>query len=203
MSRNRFAPDEKAPTGQINAVRTGKTAVRSTSQIILEEQGRRQPTGFGSLTEFLEAGIVKGSLVLVGRSGNGKSTLLQVCGNSSRGRKRCPIFPEKEIVKARSRISANRMGRFREILVFFMRQISKTQSTARWSAKQCGDHRLDPNNVPGRYLVGTWKRRVRESTNLLMQNGKGDTDGEVGHVTKEGVVADTVCWNIWWIRFCC
>ena len=22
----------------------------------------------------------------------------------------------------------------------------------------CGDHRLDPDNVPGRYLVGTWKR---------------------------------------------
>lgn len=42
-----------------------------------------------------------------------------------------------------------------------------------------------------------------ESTGVLMQIAKGMDISIfiVGHVTKEGVVANCVYWNIWWIRF--
>ncbi|MFR4784479.1 MAG: hypothetical protein ACLUAR_17735 [Pilosibacter sp.] len=121
------------------------------------------------------------------------------CG---RGRKRVPIFPGG-IVKA-DQDSANReQGRFREIFCFYATNLDTIHSAIERAKPDVVIIDSDPDNVPGRYLVGTWKRgaAVRESTNLLMQIARDRiTIFIVGHVTKEGVVAGP-CWNIWWIRF--
>ena len=113
------AQTKKAPTGQINAVGAGKTAVPvHISEISLEEQDRT-PTGFGELDRVLGSGIVKGSLVLVGGDpGIGKSTLLlQVCRNLAGAGKRALYISGEESLK-QIKMRANRIGEISGDLLF-------------------------------------------------------------------------------------
>ena len=185
---------KKAPTGQINAVGAGKTAVPvHISEISLEEQDRT-PTGFGELDRVLGSGIVKGSLVLVGGDpGIGKSTLLlQVCRNLAGAGKRVLYISGEESLK-QIKMRANRIGEISGDLLFLCETNLDTIHSAIERAKPDvviidsiqTMFREDISSAPGSVS------QVRESTNLLMQiaKGYGITIFIVGHVTKEGVVA--------------
>ena len=188
------AQTKKAPTGQINAVGAGKTAVPvHISEISLEEQDRT-PTGFGELDRVLGSGIVKGSLVLVGGDlGIGKSTLLlQVCRNLAGAGKRVLYISGEESLK-QIKMRANRIGEISGDLLFLCETNLDTIHSAIERAKPDvviidsiqTMFREDISSAPGSVS------QVRESTNLLMQiaKGYGITIFIVGHVTKEGVVA--------------
>lgn len=188
------AQTKKAPTGQINAVGAGKTAVPvHISEISLEEQDRT-PTGFRELDRVLGSGIVKGSLVLVGGDpGIGKSTLLlQVCRNLAGAGKRVLYISGEESLK-QIKMRANRIGEISGDLLFLCETNLDTIHSAIERAKPDvviidsiqTMFREDISSAPGSVS------QVRESTNLLMQiaKGYGITIFIVGHVTKEGVVA--------------
>ncbi len=136
LSRNRLPRRKKAPTGQINAVGAGKTAVPvHISEISLEEQDRT-PTGFGELDRVLGSGIVKGSLVLVGGDpGIGKSTLLlQVCRNLAGAGKRVLYISGEESLK-QIKMRANRIGEISGDLLFLCETNLDTIHSANSSAQ--------------------------------------------------------------------
>ncbi len=186
----------EAPVSPRKAVANKKLIVNEPVSInnISAEKEDRISTGFSELDRVLGAGVVPGSLILVGGDpGIGKSTLLlQVCKNmAEEGRSVLYISGEESIKQIKYR--ANRMGEFSDSLKLLSETSIDTIEAVILDAKPDivvidsiqTMYREDIGSAPG--SVG----QVRESTNALMQLAKGEGIPifVVGHVTKEGVVA--------------
>ena len=186
----------EAPVSPRKAVANKKLIVNEPVSInnISAEKEDRISTGFSELDRVLGAGVVPGSLILVGGDpGIGKSTLLlQVCKNmAEEGRSVLYISGEESIKQIKYR--ANRMGEFSDSLKLLSETSIDTIEAVILDAKPDivvidsiqTMYREDIGSAPG--SVG----QVRESTNALMQLAKGEGIPifVVGNVTKEGVVA--------------
>lgn len=154
----------------------------------------RTSTGMSELDRVLGGGIVQGSLVLVGGDpGIGKSTLLlQMCRNlTDAGRRVLYISGEESLKQIKMR--ANRMGEFKgDLFLLAETNLDHIERTIKETGPELviidsiqTMFREDVSSAPGSVS------QVRESTNILMQLGKGlgISIFIVGHVTKEGVVA--------------
>lgn len=154
----------------------------------------RTSTGMSELDRVLGGGIVQGSLVLVGGDpGIGKSTLLlQMCRNlTDAGRRVLYISGEESLKQIKMR--ANRMGEFKgDLFLLAETNLDHIERTIKETRPELviidsiqTMFREDVSSAPGSVS------QVRESTNILMQLGKGlgISIFIVGHVTKEGVVA--------------
>lgn len=182
----------KEPSGRTASL-SGKRKPALLSEISIEDQDRIS-TGYEELDRVLGAGIVKGSLVLVGGDpGIGKSTLLlQVCRNlAAAGQKVLYISGEESLKQIKLR--ANRIGEVTGELLFLCETcLEVIEETIKESSPQVviidsiqTMFREEISSAPGSVS------QVRESTNILMQiaKGLGIAIFIVGHVTKEGVVA--------------
>lgn len=173
-------------------VSTGASPVSIHEVSITEET--RTSTQMSELDRVLGGGIVQGSLILVGGDpGIGKSTLLlQMCKNLSQTKHRVLYISGEESLK-QIKMRANRMGTFEgDLYLLAETNLDHIESCIRETKPEFvvidsiqTMFREDISSAPG--SVG----QVRESTNSLMQLGKGlgISIFIVGHVTKEGVVA--------------
>ena len=176
------------------------------SRVEMTDQ-ERFTTGIGELDRVLGGGIVPASLVLVGGDpGIGKSTLLlQVCKNLADAHHSVLYISGEESLQ-QIKIRADRIGSFTESLELFCEtNLADISSVLRRKKPRVviidsiqTMYSEEVSSAPGSVS------QVRQATSLLLQLAKslGITIFIVGHVTKEGVVAGRVCWNIWWTRYC-
>lgn len=161
---------------------------------IQASQEDRISTGFPELDRVLGAGIVKGSLVLVGGDpGIGKSTLLlQMCRNlSAAGHLLLYVSGEESLQQIRLR--AERIGSFSDHLQLLC---ETNLDTIREVIERLKPELVIIDSIQTMYNESAGSApgsvsQVRESTGVLMRIAKemGISIFIVGHVTKEGVVA--------------
>ena len=174
------------------------------NEISMEEESRI-PTGIGELDRVLGGGIVNGSLTLVGGDpGIGKSTLLlQMCRNLSfAGKKLLYVSGEESLRQIKMR--ALRIGDFADSMELYCEtNLTQIEAVIKERSPQTviidsiqTMYNEEVNAAPGSVS------QVRESTGVLLRlaKGLGISVFIVGHVTKEGTVADRVFWSIWSIR---
>lgn len=177
-----------------NSVRHGTEARPvSLSEITLDEEDRIK-TGYEELNRVLGAGIVRGSLVLVGGDpGIGKSTLLlQVCRNLAGQNVKVLYISGEESLK-QIKLRANRIGVVEGPLTLLCEtNLGVIEEVIRRASPDV----VVIDSIQTMYLEEVSSApgsvsQVRECTNTLMQlaKGSGISIFIVGHVTKEGVVA--------------
>ena len=175
-----------------------KSSEKRQEPVILKDislsEDERQTTQIGALDRVLGAGIVPGSLVLVGGDpGIGKSTLLlQVCRNLAEKQVSVLYISGEESLR-QIKLRANRIGQFTDKMQLLcetnlevIREVIERRKpdVVVIDSIQTMFHE-DVSSAPGSVS------QVRESTNILMQiaKGMGVSIFIVGHVTKEGNVA--------------
>ena len=192
---NTFAEEiiEKKSAGKVQRERAAAGPVCLSSIETKEEE--RITTRFPELDRVLGGGIVPGSLVLVGGDpGIGKSTLLlQVCQKlAADGHSVLYISGEESLKQIKLR--AARIGSFSDKLQLLCEtNLDLIRETIRQHKPEVviidsiqTMYNEDVGSAPGSVS------QVRESTSVLMQlaKGLGISIFIVGHVTKEGTVAD-------------
>ena len=191
--------EEKVTVPKTGSALSSGTAGGAAPQPVLltsvdTDDDERIRTGIGELDRVLGAGIVQGSLVLVGGDpGIGKSTLLlQVCQKlSAMGKKILYISGEESLKQIKLR--ADRMGTFSENLYLLCEtnlELIRSSIERQKPDMAVIDsiqtmYNEEVSSAPGSVS------QVRESTNVLLQLAKGLNIAIfiVGHVTKEGTVA--------------
>ena len=189
--------EERIDSGITKGTTVAARAVHEAKVVPLTEvtadDDTRSETGIKELDRVLGAGIVPGSLVLVGGDpGIGKSTLLlQVCQRMAQMKKILYISGEES--QAQIKLRANRMGNFTSgLLLLCETNLGIIRSVIEKERPELvvidsiqTMYSEDVTSAPGSVS------QVRESTNVFMQLAKGLCIPIfiVGHVTKEGTVA--------------
>ena len=190
--------EERIDSGITKGTTVAARAVHEAKVVPLTEvtadDDTRSETGIKELDRVLGGGIVPGSLVLVGGDpGIGKSTLLlQVCQRMAQMKKILYISGEES--QAQIKLRANRMGNFTSgLLLLCETNLGIIRSVIEKERPELvvidsiqTMYSEDVTSAPGSVS------QVRESTNVFMQLAKGLCIPIfiVGHVTKEGTVAD-------------
>lgn len=169
-----------------------KSEVKKLKEIKVEETTRID-TGFNELNRVLGAGLVEGSLTLIGgEPGIGKSTLImQVCGKLAVHGKILYVSGEESEVQVKMR--SDRLGISSDD-IYFLSETNITQIESKIenlepkfciidSIQTMYDEEI--SSVPGSVS------QVKEVTARLMYLAKrrGITVIVIGHVTKDGVIA--------------
>jgi DNA repair protein RadA/Sms len=160
-------------------------------------------TGIAELDRVLGGGITPGSLILVGGDpGIGKSTLmLQLCAGLQ---KHNPLYITGEESLFQIKQRAARLASIPNDLLLLaetnistmLQAIKDTQATIAIIDSIQTTYHEEINSTPGTVT------QVRECTALLMQTAKksGTAIFLVGHVTKDGMIADLKYLSTWLIR---